>query len=62
MTNCVSNNGYYECDCGEWYLSNFPYRECNCLSCGKKVLLKEVIKGNFDKISDDLKKQKNGVA
>ena len=26
--------GYYECTCGETYISDFPYMKCTCLECG----------------------------
>lgn len=29
--------GYYKCDCGEEYFSDFPYEKVTCLTCGEGI-------------------------
>ena len=29
--------GYYECSCGETYISDFPFQQGNCLECGERI-------------------------
>ena len=56
----MSNKGYYMCpNCDEEYISDFPFVETSCLSCGKSlertaILSKEEATELLEKWSRDI--------
>jgi len=48
--------GFYECPCGEEYISDFPYNELHCGACGRTIPRKKYIDEDTARIRSDITK------
>lgn len=40
--------GYYRCECGETYISDFPFAKASCLTCGNEITKEQLTHDELD--------------
>lgn len=50
----MANHGYYKCNCGTEYVSDFPFRKVWCIECGEEMSVTEVTENEADALKKKL--------